>query len=134
MNKIPGDHIPKLAAIAKETVTLENVTGQIVEIISHVNCKEFEIRGVTLSEFETTKLLEALGTRVEKLILGTHVYLDLPTLTQYNGRKKCKMLELWVGDSHDRYMNEAEIWAKMVGWSSETASGFLGPKLRFFRP
>ena len=45
-----------------------------------------------------------------------------------------KMFELWVSDSHDRYMNEAGAWAKMVGWSSERASGFLGPKLRFFRP
>ena len=69
---------------------------------------------MSLAEPQTRALVTAMRDGVETVKLGAGV--DLEVLCQYNGRGKCRELEV-MGYTRTRYGERLRRWTEEVGWS-----------------
>ena len=84
LSPVPAQHLASLASCVTRELSIRNVSGcDMVSILTSVKCQELHIRWQSLGREETKALVQAMETRVEKLILGEMVTLDPEALDEY---------------------------------------------------
>ena len=99
----------------EETVVIENVRGEVGELLNHITCKEMSIKDMTIDHTNSSRLDDILRNNVEKLSLGDGVDLDISFLTRYQGDGSCTKVRCH-GDSHDRFKRPVAEWGQKLGW------------------
>ena len=64
-------------------------------------------------------LMRAMELRVEFVILGSDVVLDIRALSEYSGQGKCRRLQAggrYYGKRAVRYRKELKSWARSRDW------------------
>ena len=110
---IPRDHMEKLASIVTEIVRIDNMThaDQLGGILASVKCPWLVLYKMELSEAETRALVTAMRDRVQTVVLYA-VTLDIEELTQYDGRGRCRELQVW-DEMRWRYGARLREWAAL---------------------
>ena len=84
LSPVPTQHMASLVSCVTDELGIWNVSGcDMVSILTSVKCQELHIRWQSLGREETKALVQAMETRVEKLILGEMVTLDPEALDEY---------------------------------------------------
>ena len=124
----PSDEaaVKSLLSVCTDCVDIYNVRGCDL-IIKHVNSKKLWISYQTLSASETADLVTCMRDRVERVVLGSDVTLDVKTLDTRIGELRqgtCRQIKCW-DDTRDKYREHLTKWANTLGWRTmETGDSF----------
>ena len=118
----PSDEaaVKSLLSLCTDYVNIDNVRGCDL-IIKHVSSKELGISYQTLSASETADLVTCMRDRVERVVLGIGVTLDVKTLDTRIGELRqgtCREIEC-LYDTRDKYREHFTRWAESIGWKTE---------------
>ena len=94
------------------------MTGDLIPVLSSVQCCVLLITNPSLSTSDTQQLVAAMDSRVKRVRLGDGVTLDMDKLAQYAGEGKC--VEVTMRGM--RYRNQLKVWAGNMGWQIEEKS------------
>ena len=117
LSKIPHEQIGKLASIVRERVYIVNIspTTCLDIIMDSVRCPVLEMLNMSLAKPQTQALVSAMRERVGTVELYD-VTLDIKTLCLYNGRGRCRELQV-ASEKRTRYAEILRRWVKEVAWS-----------------
>ena len=114
---LPPEHWASLVSCVKEQLCIRNASGRdLVPILDSVKCRDLNIKSQNLNKEETQALVQAMETRVERVILRD-VTLEIRALTEYSGQGKCNEVWLSNNDTMTRYREELiGTWAVTKNW------------------
>ena len=116
LTSVPAEHLASLASSVTEVIDIRNVCGcGLVTILDSVKSKELWIRRSFSSE-ETRALVQAMESRVERIVLHSESTLDLRFLHEYNGQGKCREVRC-RSYRIDRYREQLRTWAMSRNWA-----------------
>ena len=104
-----------LAGVVNTWVWLNNVTGDIVPLVSSLACTELRISNMALDQATTSGLVLGLQNGVASLSLHDGGRLDIQTLMEYDGRGWCGEVVCW-DNTRDAYQREMKTWADRINW------------------
>ena len=115
LSSIPGENIAALCSVARELVSLDNVTGCINTIFSSVKCKKLEIFGLTLDKEAMECLVKTMRMRVREVGFfdDPNEDMDIEVLTNYDGTGSCCLVNSY---KHRAFLHQ---WAGDVCWKSD---------------
>ena len=113
--ELPNDHLPALARVVREGVTLHNVTGDLANLLANLSSQYVGMHDVELDEAATRGLVLGLQQGVAVLVLCAGARVHLETLLDYDGRGRCDGVRCW-GHTADNYREEVRGWATRVDW------------------
>ena len=113
--ELPNDHLPALARVVWQGVALDNVTGDLANLLANLSCQYVRLYDVELDEAATRGLVLGLQQGVAVLVLGAGARVHLHTLLDYDGRGRCDVVGCW-DDVADFYREVVREWAIRVGW------------------
>ena len=118
----PWVQMKKLASIVTYAVQIDNLYGQhlghLGSILAGVKCTMLELNNMELSEADIRALVTAMRNRVDKVYLSGNITLDIEQITKYDGRGRCRYLNLRVWeDGRAWYGDRLRSWAAHVGWT-----------------
>ena len=118
LSDIDSDHMKKLTSIVTDRVWIVNVTpaSQVGGILASVRCEMLVLVNMKLSEAHTRALVTAMRDRVERVELWGNVTLDIEALCEYQGRGRCRELQVW-GNTVSRHRARLRRWAGQAGWT-----------------
>ena len=125
---VPKNQQISLVSCVSESLKISNVCNvDMVSILDHINCAELYIENQNLCIKETNKIVKAMETKIEKLVLGGcegAVILDIMTLIKYSGRGRCGEVTSWYAAT-DKYKKKILKWAKRINWDIREIDEFL---------
>ena len=116
LSQVPTQHLASLASCVTGDLFIQNVSGcDLVSVLDSLNCEMLRIGGQSLGREETQALVQAMDSRLEIVMLGDQVTLDIEALAEYNGHGVCRILAL-EEDTVIRYGEELKTWARSRKW------------------
>ena len=116
LTSVPADHLASLASGVTEVINIRNVCGcGLVTILDSVKSKELWIRK-SFGREESWALVQAMESRVERIVLHSESTLDLRFLHEYNGQGKCREVRC-SSYRIDRYREQLKTWAMSRNWA-----------------
>ena len=115
LSSIPALELASLARCVRGVdyhLDMDGVTGDL----ANINCTSLSVRNMGLSTADTRALVAAMTSRVQEVVLGDDVTLDMEALARYDGRGVCSRLQLG-GATRERYGHQVEEWAASRGWT-----------------
>ena len=112
--ELPNDHLPALASVVWHRVTLDNVTGDLANLLANLSCNVW-LYNMELDEAATRGLVVGLQQGVTRLVLYAGTRVHLHTLLDYDGRGRCGVVGCW-DDVADFYREVVREWATRVDW------------------
>ena len=117
LTSVPAEHLASLASSLTWRVFIRNVSGcDLVTILDSVKSEVLDIRYQSLGREETQALVQAMESRVERLVLNSESTLDLRFLSEYNGQGKCKEVRCF-SYTMGRYREQLRAWAMSRNWA-----------------
>ena len=125
LSTVASSHLAALAGSDSDmkTVDINNVTGDLSPLLSHLRCMQLYLSNISLSASATLSLVIGMENGIEVLSLFTSVHghggeilLDMDTLTQYSGTGRCCQVVVVFDGSRTRYKEEVKMWARRLRW------------------
>ena len=119
LSSVPALELGSLARCVRGVdyhLDIDGVTGDLAPLLDNINCTSLSVRNMGLSTADTRALVAAMASRVQEVVLGGDVTLDMETLARYDGRGVCSRLQLG-GATRESYGGQVEEWADSRGWT-----------------
>ena len=119
LSSVPALELGSLARCVRGVdyhLDIDGVTWDLGPLLDNINCTSLSVRNMGLTTADTRALVAAMVTRVQEVVLGGDVTLDMETLARYDGRGVCSRLQLG-GATRGRYGDQVEEWADSRGWT-----------------
>ena len=119
LSSIPALELASLARCVRGVdhhLDMDGVTGDLAPLLANINCTSLSVRNMGLSTADTRALVAAMTSRVQEVVLGDDVTLDMEALARYDGRGVCSRLQLG-GATRERYGHQVKEWAASRGWT-----------------
>ena len=123
LSQVPTQHLDSLASHVTRHLQIENITGlDLVSFMKSLKCEKFCIVKMSLEGVGTQTLVQALESRIERLVLKD-VILDHEALTEYSGQGLCGDIRLY-DDTADRYRGDLQTWTRSIKWRFFECRGY----------
>ena len=124
---VPTQHLCSLLACVTDRIILGCVWSiDLSHILDHVKCRELRLIGQMLGTEDTQALVRAMRFSVQmvnigSMPLGLSSEVDFGTLTNYDGKGECILVECSENAKHI-YKDNLRSWAKQINWDVEDNS------------
>ena len=120
LDSVAADDLASLVRCTKDRcIRIYRVTGDLTPLLRNVEGDNFAIHDMSLDTSNTESLVTAMLTRVDSIWL-CKVNLDIKTLTQYDGKGKCREVCLYEYENYEeKYGNQVEAWRRKIGWTAQ---------------
>ena len=122
LDQIPSQHLATLVSCAADEVLVQNVEGDLANVIKSAKSCDLWFYHTTLDVSQTKLVVEALKDRIEVLYIGPGVSLDFDTLQQYDGSGKCREIVAHYTPSVP-HKSILVNYGKVLGWKTEEMDG-----------
>ena len=123
LSPVPSQHLTSLASSVTRCLSIGNVSGcDLVSILNIIKFYDLHIHRQTLGREETQALVQAMESRVVRVMLVDAVTMDIDALAEYSGQGVCKSIVL-CQYTVDTCKEELMTWARRRNWSVVTHRG-----------
>lgn len=109
------DHFSSLMRYMTEEVILNGISGNLSDVYSLLNCKELELKNITVSKRDSRILLNMMINSVKELRIFDCRFVNFSHLTEYNDQGCCLCIIITMPPLSDE-IGKICIWGDSVNW------------------